>query len=96
MSLNELVDRDDRDAKDVIRGFTTLSSSSVTVDVVVVALFRQVSVILEQLLVVDEDEDDDDLTSTFDFAAAKGPGPKNLSRVDCDTDGVFALVSSLK
>eukprot|EP00956_Cyclotella_meneghiniana_P033211 scaffold94424_cov36-Cyclotella_meneghiniana.AAC.1 len=50
MSLNELVDRDDRDAKDVIRRFTTLSSSSVTVDVVVVALFRQVSVILEQLL----------------------------------------------
>jgi len=45
---------------------------------------------------VDEDEDDDDLTSTVDFAAAKGPGPKNLSIVDDDTEGVFALASSLK
>ena len=52
MSLNELEDRDDRDAKDVISGFTTLSSSSRvdTVDVDVDALYKQVSVILEQLL----------------------------------------------
>ena len=46
---------------------------------------------------MDEDEDEDlDLLSTFDFTAAKGPGPKNLSRVDDDTEGVFAQASSLK
>ena len=44
---------------------------------------------------MDEDEDDDVLLllSTLDFTSAKGPGPKNLSRVDDDTDGDFALAS---